>query len=93
MSLAQANMCDAEAHAVSAQPMTDLIEQAKHDPAAFSALYRQYYPVVSDYVFRRTGDRHATEDLVADVFVIVMRSLPGYRHRGVPLRFWLLRIA
>jgi len=30
---------------------------------------------------------------VADVFLIVMRSLPGYRHRGIPLRAWLLRIA
>ncbi len=44
-----------------------------------------------DHVYRRTGDVHVTEDLVADVFV--MRSLGRYRHRGVPLRFWLLRIA
>jgi RNA polymerase sigma-70 factor (ECF subfamily) len=71
----------------------DLIEQAKQDPKAFAALYQHHYPMLLNYVYRRTGDVHATEDLVADVFVIVLRSLSGYRYRGVPLRFWLLRIA
>ncbi len=71
----------------------DLIERAKSDPDAFEALYRKHLPMLLDYVFRRTGDVHATEDLVADVFLIALRSLPGFRYRGVPLRFWFLRVA
>ena len=54
---------------------------------------RRHYRNVSDYVYRRTGDVHATEDLVSDVFLTALRTLPRFRYRGVPLRFWLLRIA
>ena len=70
-----------------------LIERAKHDRALFAVLYRRHYPAIAGYLFRRTGDTHATEDLVADVFLIALRKLPKYRHRGVPLRAWLFRIA
>ncbi len=93
MSLVQAQGCLAEADWTSVEHERDLIERAKRDRQAFAELYRQHYRALSNYVFRRTGDAHATEDLVADVFLIVLRTLPRYRYRGVPLRFWLLRIA
>ncbi len=80
-------------HAGARDDEQDLIERAKRDRDAFGALYGQHYPMLANYLYRRTGDVHATEDLVADVFLIALRSLPGYRYRGVPLRFWLLRIA
>lgn len=70
-----------------------LVQRAKHDRQAFSALYRRHYGPVSVYVFRRTGDRHATEDLVSDVFLTALRTLPRFRYRGIPVRYWLLRIA
>ena len=93
MSLAQVHASVAGAATASLEPERDLIKRAKRDPKAFGVLYQQHYPMLVDYVFRRTGDIHATEDLVSDVFLIVIRSLSGYRARGVPLRFWLLRIA
>ncbi len=71
----------------------ELVEQAKHDPRAFGRLYRHYYAMLATHVYRRTGDRHATEDVVADVFLTVLRVLPRYRYVGTPLRYWLLRIA
>lgn len=71
----------------------DLVERAKHDRELFAVLYRRHYPAIAGYLYRRTGDPHATEDLVADVFLAALRKLPGYRHRGVPLRAWLFRIA
>jgi RNA polymerase sigma-70 factor (ECF subfamily) len=71
----------------------DLIERAKRDRHAFAALYREHYASIAGYVYRRTGDTHATEDLVADVFVSALRSLPRYRYRGIPFRSWLYRIA
>jgi RNA polymerase sigma-70 factor (ECF subfamily) len=70
-----------------------LIAQARKDREAFGILYRRHYGVVAGYIYRRTGDRHLTEDLVADVFVAALRYLPKYRVRGVPLRGWLYRIA
>jgi len=70
-----------------------LIERAKHDRNAFAILYRQHYQRIGNYLYRRTGDAHATEDLVADVFLTALRHLPRYRQRGVPFRYWLYRIA
>lgn len=93
MSLAQTQIYTGEADSVSLEPECDLIERAKHDRQAFGVLYERYRPMLLDHVYRRTGDVHATEDVVADVFMIVMRTLPRYRCRGVPLRFWMLRIA
>jgi RNA polymerase sigma-70 factor (ECF subfamily) len=71
----------------------ELVERAKSDRAAFSVLYRRHYRALSSHVLRRTGDVHTTEDLVSDVFLTALRTLPRYRYRGVPFRFWLLRIA
>ena len=78
-------------------PHTDdegaLIAQARSDRNAFAVLYRRHYRLLADHVYRRTGDAHVTEDIVADVFLTALRTLPRYRYRGVPVRFWLLRIA
>ncbi len=71
----------------------ELILRARSDPSALGLLYERHAPALLGYVYRRTGDPHITEDLVADVFVIVLKSLPGYRYRGVPIRYWLMRIA
>ena len=93
MTLAQVQTLDGRADVDPHEQERDLIEHAKRSPEGFGLLYQRFCPMLLDYVYRRTGDVHATEDLVADVFVIVMRSLPGYRYRGIPLRSWLLRIA
>ncbi len=71
----------------------DLIERAKRDPRALAALYREHYAPIAGYVYRRVGDVHVAEDLVAEVFLTVVRSLRRYRYRGVPFRAWLYRIA
>jgi len=71
----------------------DLVVRARHDREAFAALYRRHYRAVAGYVYRRVGDAHVTEDLVAETFLAAMRSIGGYRSRGVPLRAWLYRIA
>jgi RNA polymerase sigma-70 factor, ECF subfamily len=83
----------AAAQWVSADDERDLVERAKQDRQAFALLYRRYYRMLSTHVYRRTGDVHATEDLVSDVFLTALRTLPRFRYRGVPVRFWFLRIA
>lgn len=70
-----------------------LIDRARRDPEAFATLYRLHYPRIANYVHRRTGHAAATEDLVSDVFMTALTGLPRYRHRGLPFRAWLYRIA
>lgn len=71
----------------------ELVERAKRDRDAFAALYRRHYSILAGYLYRRTGDTHVAEDLVAEVFLTALRCLPRYRHRGLPIRAWLYRIA
>ena len=92
MSQVEASML-AAAECVPADEERELVERAKRDRHAFALLYRRHYRMLSAHVYRRIGDVHATEDVVSDVFLAVLRALPRYRQRGVPLRFWLLRIA
>ncbi len=75
------------------EPECSLIDRAKRDPRAFAELYRRHYRAMAGYVYRRIGDVHTTEDLVAETFVTAMRALPRYRHRGAPIRAWFYRIA
>ena len=84
VSALNAAMCDSE---------QDLVERAKRDGEAFAALYRAHRQAIARYIYRRVGDVHATEDLVADVFMIALQSLPRFRSRGVPIRAWFYRIA
>lgn len=70
-----------------------LIEAARLDPEALSQLYRQQYPLMFRYILRRVGNRALAEDLVADVFVSMVRYLPRYRVRDVPFNAWLYRLA
>jgi RNA polymerase sigma-70 factor (ECF subfamily) len=70
-----------------------LVERARFDRGAFAELYREHYGAIGSYLFRRTGDAHATEDLLGDTFLAALRAMPRFAHRGVPFRQWLLRIA
>jgi RNA polymerase sigma-70 factor (ECF subfamily) len=85
------SICEADWSSPDAE--RDLIERAKYDREAFAVLYRRHYGAIVGYVYRRVRDTHTTEDLVAEVFLAVVRSMRRYRHRGVPFRSWLYRIA
>ncbi len=69
-----------------------LVERAKQDAAALALLYDMHYGPIARYVVRRVGPSDA-EDLVADVFLAMVRHLPRFRDRGVPFRAWLYRLA
>ncbi|MBK8097683.1 MAG: sigma-70 family RNA polymerase sigma factor [Planctomycetes bacterium] len=66
---------------------------ASAPPVDFRTVYTTLYQPVANYLLRRTGDAHATEDLLADVFLSVFRALPAYRDRGLPIRHWVFKIA
>ncbi len=70
----------------------DLVFQARHDPAAVSALYRRYLERVYRYLLARIGSRPDAEDLTSQVFLAVIEGLPAYKERG-QFAAWLFSIA
>ena len=71
-----------------------LVEKAKTDEQAFTALYNQYLPRVYGYMMKRIGNKEATEDLVSMTFLKVFSNLKKYEKKGgVPFGAWLFRIA
>lgn len=93
MTLAYAQPALTHAATRSADDERQLVRRARHDRAAFGELYRRHAGAIGSYIYRRTGDRHVTDDLVSEVFLSALRSVGGFRDRGKPVRHWLLRIA
>jgi RNA polymerase sigma-70 factor, ECF subfamily len=83
-----------------AQPPADaavcdhaLIERAKVSSDALAALYRKYQPIITGYVLRRVRNRHDAEDIIANVFLAMVRGLRQYQASQAPFVVWLYRIA
>jgi RNA polymerase sigma-70 factor (ECF subfamily) len=70
-----------------------LVERAKRDPEAFGELYDLYFGRIYAYIYRKTGDRQAAEDLTSDTFMKALANIKTYRYTGQPFAAWLYRIA
>ena len=70
-----------------------LIEQASHDPQAFTALYDRYVEQVFLFALRRTGDRALAEDITSATFEKALRHLRTYGWKGKSYKSWLCMIA
>jgi RNA polymerase sigma-70 factor (ECF subfamily) len=68
-----------------------LVLAARHDPQAFTALYKRYLHPVHRYCYLRLGGREAAEDATSEVFLKALAGLGGYR--GGVFAGWLFRIA
>ena len=69
------------------------IEAAQRDPTRFAELYEAHFERVYAYAVRRVRDRHAAEDVTAEVFHQALANLRRFEWRGVPFAAWLFRIA
>ncbi len=69
------------------------LERSPSDPKAFEYIYDRYLLQVTRYIYKKTGDRHTTEDLTSKVFIRVLESLlnGNYSHRG-KFPAWLFTI-
>lgn len=77
-----------------ATPNPDLIQRAQHgDRESIAWLFERYQPAIFRYLYYRLGDRQTAEDLTSEVFVRMVRSLPGYQMKTAPFQSWLFRIA
>lgn len=76
-----------------AEDERELVERARTDREALASLYRQHQPRIAAYVLRRVGNTHEAEDIVANVFLAMVRGLAAYRPGDAPFVAWLYRIA
>lgn len=65
----------------------------KGDSKAMGELFDQYRLSVFRYLYYRTGDTQAAEDLTSEVFLRMMRALPNYQPQSAPFEAWLYQIA
>jgi RNA polymerase sigma-70 factor (ECF subfamily) len=73
--------------------LTELIERAQRlESRALDELVELYSLRLYGFVYRIIGSRHDAEELVQELFLRLVRTLPNYRHDG---RFeaWLFQIA
>ena len=70
-----------------------LVENARHDPRAFTELYDRYVKPVFWFALRRTGDRTLAEDITSATFEKALRHLRQYGWKGSSYLAWLYRIA
>jgi RNA polymerase sigma-70 factor (ECF subfamily) len=70
-----------------------LVEAAQKDPSRFAPLYEAHFGRIYAFVVRRVRDRHAAEDVTAEVFRRALASIGSFEWRGVPFMAWLYRIA
>jgi RNA polymerase sigma-70 factor (ECF subfamily) len=78
--------------------MIAMINAAQHgDPKAYDQLYTFYADKLFRYLHLRLGEREPAEDLMAEVFVRLIRMLPRYRINSARpvagFSAWLYRIA
>ncbi len=72
---------------------TDLIARARTSRTAFGELYWHYSPKVYRYFLAHTGNHHDSEDLTAQTFEQVLRTIDRYEDRGNRFSTWLLTVA
>ena len=60
---------------------------------AVGELYDRHHARIFRYLWSRLRDPQLAEDLTGEVFVRMVRDLPGFRPRGIPFQAWLYRIA
>lgn len=73
---------------------SELISRAKNgDAVVIGALYERFRLSIFRYLYYRLGDQQMAEDLTSEVFLRMIRSLPGLNPKSVSFQAWLFRIA
>ncbi len=79
--------------AIETAQLAEVIERARsRDPGAFDLLVDTYGSRMFGYFFRLTGSRDDADDLLQELFIRVVRTIPTYRHEH-HFDAWLFRIA
>jgi RNA polymerase sigma-70 factor (ECF subfamily) len=63
------------------------------DSQAIGGVYDQYFQEIHRYIFYRTGDQPAAEDLTSEVFLRLLEAIQNKRGPQTNLKGWLLATA
>jgi RNA polymerase sigma-70 factor, ECF subfamily len=63
------------------------------DAGAFARLYDEYYRGIYNYIYYRLRNPHVADELAADVFEQVLKSMNQYRPERGPIGGWIFGIA
>ncbi len=72
---------------------SQLIAEARSNPAAFVRLYRRHYDAVFRYCVHRLFERQAAEDVTSEVFLKAVENIHSFKGNEQQFRNWLYRIA
>jgi len=72
---------------------SQLITEARSNPAAFARLYRRHYDAIFKYCVHRLFDRHTAEDATSQVFLKVVEKFHSFNGNERQFRNWLFKIA
>jgi RNA polymerase sigma-70 factor, ECF subfamily len=76
------------------QDEESLVRRAQQrDQVALTRLYEDNFDKIYRYCVVKIGDRTEAEDMTQQVFLNAIKSLPGYKFKGMPFSSWLYRIA
>lgn len=67
--------------------------QRKGSREAADCLVRAYYDEIYRFVYRQVGNKEDAMDLTQNIFVAVLRALPGYQKGRAGFRTWLYAVA
>ncbi len=70
-----------------------LIGLIKIDSSEFGVLFDLHYPAIFRYIFHRLVDYDLTRDIASEVFLKAFLKIRFFEYKGVPVLFWLYRIA
>lgn len=70
-----------------------LIGLIKIDPSEFGTLFDRHYRAIFNYVFHRLADYELSRDIASEVFLKAFINIRSFKYKGVPVLFWLYRIA
>jgi len=72
----------------------ELVARARQgDEEAVALLYETHVDSIFAYLLYRVPSDSVAEDLTSEVFLRMVRGLPGFQDRGLPFRAWLFRVA
>lgn len=67
--------------------------QRRGSREAADCLIRAYYDEIYRFVYRQMGNKEDAMDLTQNIFVAVLRALPGYQRGKACFRTWLYAVA
>ena len=70
-----------------------LIEQCKNDISYFKVVYLETVNDIFRYIYHFIDDEQSAKDLTSDTFLTGIEGIKSFKYTGVPIKYWLLKIA